>query len=99
MFWTKLREIPLIDLADLAGQEVNKKKAATKLLYRAFHEIGFCFIKSQWQNTRLLESAYNAYSCFFNHPIELKMKFARADLGHQRGFTPPLVERAENSKM
>lgn len=98
MFWGKLRDIPLIDLVDFASSDLKKKRAVAKLFYRAFHEIGFCFIKSQWQNPRLLESAYHAYHWFFNHPLELKMKFERKDLGHQRGWTPPLTEQARGNK-
>jgi len=80
-----LEKIPVISEEDLRSDECSTR------IQQAFEEIGFVLIKTGYV-TSLLPRTYHEFKQVFNLPVEVKAKYARPDLGHQRGWTPPFSE-------
>ncbi len=80
-----LEEIPRVDLSD---------PAAPRIVGQAFREIGFVFIKAP-ELTGLLRECYAEFAKVFALPQEaVKRGYERAEIGHQRGWTPHQTEQA-----
>lgn len=92
-----LKDIPIVRL----DTQRNKKEHQRELLFlgAALEDIGFCYIENHGISFQLLTECYYQYKRFFDLPREVKMRYARPDLGFQRGWTPPAAERALESQM
>lgn len=82
-----LTEIPKLDLADFEAGG-RREKLFTEIAMRAYHDIGFMFIKAPDEVTRNLKPLYEAAEKFFDLPEEEKLKLEQKHNHHQRGWTP-----------
>ena len=76
--------IPEISLVSLQ----NQSESDLKILKDALNSHGFFTIIDHDIDDSLLEESYSCAEEFFNLPEEIKMKYARPDIGGARGYTP-----------
>ena len=91
-----LTDVPIVSAEHLRSDNLRIRAAAQVLLDYGLRDIGFVFLKVNWSRPYLLSQAYGHYRDFFRDEYGNKHKKAlhRPDLFHQRGWTPPLTERA-----
>lgn len=88
-----LEKIPVVSL-DIKNEET------VELLGRAFHDIGFAFVKvpeempTGLSTKNLLPWVYEKFERVFNLPEEVKAKYKKPHIHYQRGWTPPFKEKA-----
>ena len=76
--------IPEISLISLQ----NQSESDLKILKEALNTHGFFTIVDHDIEDELLDDSYCRAEEFFNLPEEIKMKYARPDIGGARGYTP-----------
>ena len=76
--------IPEISLVSLQ----NQSESDLKILKEALNTHGFFTIVDHDIEDELLDDSYCRAEEFFNLPEEIKMKYARPDIGGARGYTP-----------
>jgi isopenicillin N synthase-like dioxygenase len=86
-----LTEIPKVDLDDFEAGG-RRQRLFEELAMRAYHDIGFMFVKAPEEVTRNLPALYKASEKFFDLPEEEKVKLEQKHNHHQRGWTPPNYE-------
>ena len=90
---TAAASIPILDFrrfrSDLHGFAAD--------LGAAWREYGFVGVRQHGVPDAVIDGAYAAVKAFFALPTEVKMKYALAGMGGQRGYTPFGVEHAKDS--
>jgi len=76
--------IPEISLTSLQ----NQSESDLQILKEALNSHGFFTIIDHGIDDALLEESYNCAENFFDLPEDIKMKYARPDIGGARGYTP-----------
>ena len=76
--------VPEISLISLQ----NQSESDLKILKEALNTHGFFTIVDHDIEDELLDDSYCRAEEFFNLPEEIKMKYARPDIGGARGYTP-----------
>jgi isopenicillin N synthase-like dioxygenase len=87
--------IPTLDLADFTHGDPQRKNKFIDQLGRTYQDIGFVAIKNHLLSDDLEKRLYAACKAFFDLPDDIKMKYARPDIGGQRGYTPKGQEHAK----
>jgi isopenicillin N synthase-like dioxygenase len=64
---------------------------------KAFEEYGFFILSDHPLSKSLQDEAYKVWKAFFELPDEVKSKYERPDLFHQRGYTSKRKEQAVGS--
>jgi isopenicillin N synthase-like dioxygenase len=82
-----LTEIPKVDLADFEAGG-RRQRLFNELTMRAYHDIGFVFVKAPAEVTDNLPRMYDAMEKLFDLPIEEKIRYEQPENHHQRGYTP-----------
>ncbi len=95
-----LSDIPIVSAEHLESNNLRLRAAAQVLFEYGLRDIGFVFLRPNWKNQDLLFQAYRQYEDFF-HTVFYghKTPLHRPDLHHQRGWTPPLTEKALGAKV
>jgi isopenicillin N synthase-like dioxygenase len=88
-------EVPSLDLADFTSGDADRKRKFVQALGEAYTNIGFVAIKNHGLSDKLTNELYDIIKRFFAQPDEVKMKYHRADLAGQRGYTPKGKEHAK----
>lgn len=83
----RLTEIPCVAIP----QKGPYDPALVDLVYRAFTDIGFLFVR-QPIITAMMPTVYADFKRFFDLSTAQKMRYARPDIHYQRGYTPLLQE-------
>jgi isopenicillin N synthase-like dioxygenase len=79
--------IPVVDLADFVGTNLDLKRNFVADLGKAFEDVGFVGLKNHGITDARTEDLYRNVRDFFDLPIETKEKYGRPDLDGQRGYT------------
>lgn len=88
-----LTEIPAVDLADFEAGG-RRQRLFNEITMRAYHDIGFLFIKAPDEVTRNLGPLYSAMEKFFDLSEDEKLAYEQIENHHQRGYTPLGYEKA-----
>ena len=90
-----LEAIPSLDLSHFTHGTPAQKAAFVAELGQAYNQIGFVAIKGHGLSDELQANLYRVVKEFFAQPKEAKDACFSEELAGQRGFTPPLRERAK----
>lgn len=82
-----LTEIPKVDLADFEAGG-RRQRLFNEITMRAYHDIGFLFVKAPDEVTRNLKPLYGAMEKFFDLSDDEKIAYEQKENHHQRGYTP-----------
>lgn len=82
-----LTAIPTINLDDYEAGG-SRRDAFTETTMRAFHDIGFVFLKAPSEVTDNLPAMYAAFEKLFDLPEDIKLGYEDKANHHQRGYTP-----------
>ncbi len=89
------RPLKHIQTVELCGSRVSCiSRDEVQKLGASLEDTGFVYIKGHGLSARFLNDCYACYERFFSLPYEVKQKYARPDIGFQRGWTPPHRELA-----
>lgn len=86
--------IPVIDLNLLTSQ----RKELVQKLGEGLRKTGFVAVKNHGIDPSVFEWNYKKLAEVFALPKEIKLKYARPEIGHQRGYMPLEGETHPNSK-
>jgi len=88
-------EIPSLDLADLTGNDPDKKRKFVEALGQAYNNIGFVAIKNHGLSDELVTQLYEVNKKFFSLPDEIKAKYEDPENFGQRGYIGKGKEHAK----
>jgi isopenicillin N synthase-like dioxygenase len=88
-------EIPSLDLQDFYGADPGKKKDFVARLGTAFGSIGFVAVRNHFLDEGLQARLYAVIRNFFALSDEVKIRYERAELAGQRGYTGKGKEHAK----
>ena len=91
------KNIPSLDLNDFTNNDPRKKDNFVKNLGIAYEKIGFVAIENHGLSDELSKSLYEEVHSFFNLPLEVKLKYEKAELNGQRGYVSFGRETAKGS--
>jgi len=89
--------IPIVDLSDFTGGDVEKKRAFVQKLGEAYEEVGFVAVKNHGIPDALISDLYKYVQQFFSLPSDKKRNFEIPELAGQRGYTSVGKEHAKGS--
>lgn len=87
----RLKQIPVIDLADLKSPDSSVRQEVTDTTVKGLHDIGFLFVKTP-HIAEKLPKVYPVFKKLFTLPEDTLLQYERKDLHHQRGYTPSYAE-------
>ncbi|WP_207536039.1 isopenicillin N synthase family dioxygenase [Desertivirga arenae] len=90
--------IPRLDLNDYLQGSAEQKKQFSEDIGKAFTETGFVTIANHGMTKELMDRLYSEVKNFFSLPEEIKLKYEKAELAGQRGYTSKGKEKAKDSK-
>ncbi len=90
--------IPRLDLNDYTQGTPEQKKQFSNDIGKAFNDTGFVTIANHGMTAQLMESLYAEVRKFFMMPEAEKLKYEKAELAGQRGYTSKGKEKAKDSK-
>ncbi|HUZ92387.1 MAG TPA: 2OG-Fe(II) oxygenase family protein [Candidatus Paceibacterota bacterium] len=82
-----LQEIPVVNLDCLLDP------GTITTVSKAFHDIGFVFVRAP-RICAMMPDLYFSCARVFGSPYWVKAQYDCAEIGHQRGWTPPFSEEA-----
>ena len=82
-----IQKIPTVNLRDFTSGDPKRKASFVKEIGKAYEEIGFVALKGHFLSDQLVDELYNEVRHFFELPLETKLKYEKAGIGGQRGFT------------
>ncbi len=83
-----LTEIPRVDLEDFEAGGV-RREAFVDTVDQGFHEIGFVFVRQpDPEFSERLARMYGVFGKLFDLSEDIKRGYERADIHHERGYTP-----------
>lgn len=85
-------DIPLIDIAPLAGDDLAARRAVAARIGAACRDIGFFAITGHGIDSARIDAAFAAARAVFALPLATKAEHAIATLGHNRGYVGLGVE-------
>lgn len=91
------KNIPSLDLNDFTNNDPKKKDNFVKNIGVAYEKIGFVAIENHGLSDELTKSLYEEVYNFFKLPLELKLKYEKAELNGQRGYISFGRETAKGS--
>ena len=89
--------IPRLDLNDYIKGSPEQKKRFSDDIGKAFTETGFVTIANHGMSKELIEKLYAEVKAFFSMPEAQKLKYEKAELAGQRGYTSKGREKAKDS--
>ncbi len=90
--------IPRLDLDDYVKGTPEQKKKFSDDIGKAFNETGFVTIANHGMTPELMQELYSEVKRFFSLPEEKRLKYEKAELAGQRGYTSKGKEKAKDSK-
>ncbi len=90
--------IPRLDLNDYIHGTQEQKKKFSEDIGRAFTDTGFVTIANHGMTKELMDELYAEVKKFFSMPEEEKLKYEKAELAGQRGYTRKGKETAKGAK-
>src|ERR1700710_366891 len=91
--------IPRLDLNTYINGTVEERKAFSDSIGRAFNETGFVTITNHGLSKELIDKLYAQVTALFNLPEQTKLKYEKAELAGQRGYTSKGKETAKGFKV
>ena len=85
-------EIPVIDIAPLAGNDPDARLAAARRIGRACEEVGFFYVSSHGVPQELIDRAYAMSRAFHASPLEQRLRVHVANSPGTRGWCPATDE-------
>ena len=93
-----MEQLPVIDVAPLAGGDPGAVEAVAAELGRAAREIGFFYVAGHGIGPDLLSAAFRAAHDLFALPDAAKMKLTEGFLDSNRGYVPMQGEKLDPSR-
>jgi isopenicillin N synthase-like dioxygenase len=90
--------IPRLDLNSYIHGNPDERKRFSEDIGRAFNEPGFVTITNHGLSKELIDKLYEQVKALFNLPEAVKLKYERAELAGQRGYTSKGKETAKGFK-
>lgn len=91
--------IPRLDLNTYINGDAASRKAFSDAIGKAFNETGFVTITNHGLSKELIDSLYEQVKNLFALPEEVKLKYEKAELAGQRGYTSKGKETAKGFKV
>ena len=82
-----VRSIPIIDFADYTSGDAERRHNFVQAVGDSLKDIGFFALENHGIPLELIHQSYDQCDAFFGLPGEPKMKYARREISHQRGYT------------
>jgi len=92
-----MNNIPAVDLAEFLSGDPSRKQRFVQELGKAYEEVGFVAVKNHGVPDDLIADLYKYVQQFFALPTEVKLKYEKAELAGQRGYTSFGREHAKGS--
>lgn len=89
--------IPRLNLDDYIKGTPKQKKQFSDAIGKAFNETGFVTISNHGMDKDLIAKLYIEVKAFFSLTEEQKLKYEKAELAGQRGYTSKGREKAKDS--
>lgn len=90
--------IPRLDLNDYTTGSLSDRKKFSEEIGKAFNETGFVTVTNHGLSKELIDELYTEVKHFFSLPDSTKLKYEKAELAGQRGYTSKGKEKAKDSK-
>lgn len=90
--------IPRLDLNDYIHGTPEQKRKFSDDLGKAYQETGFATIANHGMTPELIDELYKEVKNFFTLADDVKLKYEKAELAGQRGYTSKGKEKAKDSK-
>src|SRR6201994_5055163 len=91
--------IPRLDLNDYVNGSAADRKRFSDDIGKAFNETGFVTITNHGLSKELIDKLYEQVKTLFKLPEETKLKYEKAELAGQRGYTSKGKETAKGFKV
>jgi len=92
-------EIPVIDLAPMAGGDSAAKQATARALREACINVGFFYIRNHGVPQSVIDDTFALCPRFFGLPLEEKMKIHVKKSVNNSGYTPLLEENTDETAL
>lgn len=94
---TAFHEIPLIDLAPMAGSDPMAKRQTAAAVRKACIDVGFFYIRNHGVPQAVIDNMFAQGPRFFSQPLDQKLKFHVKNSTNNSGYTPLLEENTDPS--
>src|SRR6187402_2879115 len=91
--------IPRLDLNDYINGTEGQRKRFSDEIGKAFNETGFVTITNHGLSKELIDKLYEQVKELFALPEDVKLKYEKAELAGQRGYTSKGKETAKGFKV
>jgi len=91
--------IPRLDLNTYSNGSAEQRKRFSDEIGKAFNETGFVTITNHGLSKELIDKLYEQVKSLFNLPEDVKLKYEKAELAGQRGYTSKGKETAKGFKV
>ena len=91
--------IPRLDLNTYINGSAAERKLFSDEIGKAFNETGFVTITNHGLSKELIDQLYNQVKALFKLPEDVKLKYEKAELAGQRGYTSKGKETAKGFKV
>ena len=91
--------IPRLDLNTYINGNAEQRKQFSDEIGKAFNETGFVTITNHGLSKELIDKLYEQVKALFKLPEEVKLKYEKAELAGQRGYTSKGKETAKGFKV
>lgn len=91
---TALAQVPELDLDDVHSDDPTRLDRAARAVAEGYGRLGAVAVAGHRLAPDVDEAAHAAFLAFCALPEATKARWHRRDLWHQRGWTPPLTEKA-----
>jgi isopenicillin N synthase-like dioxygenase len=82
----KRHHLPVVDLRDYSSQDAEKRKQFVSKLGNSLKDYGFVAVAGHNVDPKLLNKYYGSMKDVFDTPMATKKKYARPELGRNRGY-------------
>src|SRR5476651_229569 len=90
--------IPRLDLNTYVNGNADERKQFSDAIGKAFNETGFVTITNHGLSKELIDKLYAQVTALFKQPEDIKLKYEKAELAGQRGYTSKGKETAKGFK-
>src|SRR5580692_7047914 len=91
--------IPRLDLNTYIHGSADERKRFSDEIGKAFNETGFVTITNHGLSKQLIDKLYEQVKALFRLPEDVKLKYEKAELAGQRGYTSKGKETAKGFKV
>src|ERR1700739_852947 len=91
--------IPRLDLNTYVNGTAEQRKRFSDQIGQAFNETGFVTITNHGLSKELIDKLYEQVKALFKLPEDVKLKYEKAELAGQRGYTSKGKETAKGFKV